>query len=117
MSDDFDDASVTEQPGRALAAAEPSARPRFGLRSLFIATMAICVVLAVLVPTIRASRLASQRIQCSNNMKQIALALHNYHDVHRTFPWAITYAAGWHAHAQLAGCHSCPTSSQQLHAA
>ena len=54
MSHDFDDASVTEKPGRALAATQPAARPRFGLRSLFIATMAICVVLAVLVPTIPA---------------------------------------------------------------
>ena len=92
MSDDFDDASDAVQPGLAIAAAEPSARPRFGLRSLFIATMAMCVVLAVLVPTIRAARLASQRIQCANNMKWIALSLHNYFDVHKTFPWAITYA-------------------------
>ncbi len=92
MSNDFGDASVTEKPGRALAATEPAARPRFGLRSLFIATMAICVVLAVLVPTIRASRLAAQTMSCSNNMKQIVLALHNYHDVYKTFPWAITYA-------------------------
>ena len=93
MPDDFDAATVTEQPGRAVTAAEPSARPRFGLRSLFIAMMAICVVLAVLVPSIRASRLASLRIHCSNNMKLIALALLNYHDVYKKFPWAITYAA------------------------
>ena len=92
MSDAFDDSRGTGQSGRDLPAAEPSARPRFSLRSLFIATMAICILLAVLVPVIRAARRASQRMACSNNMKSIALALHNYHDVYKKFPWAITYA-------------------------
>jgi hypothetical protein len=93
MSDKVDDARDTGRQGRGLLAAEPTAKPRFSLRSLFYATMAICILLAVLVTVIRTARLTLQRMECATNIKQIALALHNYHDVHRKFPSAITYAA------------------------
>jgi hypothetical protein len=74
-------------------AAEPMARPRFTLRSLFIATTTICILLALIIlPAIQAARSASQRMTCANNLQQIALALLSYRDLFKTFPSAVTYA-------------------------
>ncbi len=44
------------------------------------------VLVALLLPAVQAAREAARRIQSSNNLKQIALAMHNYHAVHKTFP-------------------------------
>jgi hypothetical protein len=83
MSDAFDDSRVSGQSGRDLSAPEPVSGLRFRLRSLFIATRAICVLLAIAVPVIRAAQRAAVRTNCMSNLKQIAPALHNYHDVSR----------------------------------
>ena len=59
---------------------------------VMLAIIVFCVLLAVLVPSVRHLRRQAQETQCGHNLKQIGLALHNYHDVYKKFPWAITYA-------------------------
>jgi prepilin-type N-terminal cleavage/methylation domain-containing protein/prepilin-type processing-associated H-X9-DG protein len=61
-------------------------RRGFTLIELLVVIAIIAVLIALLLPAVQAAREAARRAQCVNNMKQIGLALHNYHSTNDTFP-------------------------------
>jgi len=58
----------------------------FTLIELLVVIAIIAILIALLLPAVQAAREAARRSSCKNNLKQIGVALHNYFDVHNTFP-------------------------------
>lgn len=82
-----------------------SSKRGFTLVELLVVIAIVGVLVALLLPAVQAAREAARRASCMNNVKQIALGLHNYHDAFKTLPSA-AYCTDASTYAQTHQCHT-----------
>lgn len=67
----------------------------FTLIELLVVIAIIAILIALLLPAVQQAREAARRTQCKNNLKQLSLSMHNYHDVYNMLPLGMVYDINW----------------------
>ncbi|MDA1231663.1 MAG: DUF1559 domain-containing protein, partial [Planctomycetota bacterium] len=78
-------------------------RRGFTLIELLVVIAIIAILIALLLPAVQQAREAARRTQCKNNLKQVTLALHNFHDVKNRFPVGTSLGVNWYGGTNNAG--------------